>query len=344
MNKSLKIILIIVSALIVVGVFYFITKDGDTNKKFEEDDTKTELEISNLLNATYIINGQKIKLTDGRAEKEAAPGSATKVSTATFGDAIYGDLDGDGDQDAALMLVQDPGGSGTFYYVAVTLNNDGQHQGTNAILLGDRVAPQNIAIEGNIVIANYADRRADDAMSARPSIGVSKYLRLDDGRLVDMSSNEAVCEKTSRLGIDSIPGGDFRAINEFGSAGVVSFSGNIVARDFSFFNDRFSAVYIIIPSFEVETPQAEFYSYFSNMFDFGNPINDKEGQKLLFKLGLLKDGRISSTANISPLAEAMILAALVSNNDAVLKIEIPIYVGAGAPENFSFACAVSVPE
>ena len=47
-----------------------------------------------------------------------APDSATKIRTLIAGDMVEGDIDGDGDKDAALILVHDPGGSGTFYYVA----------------------------------------------------------------------------------------------------------------------------------------------------------------------------------------------------------------------------------
>jgi len=157
-------------------------------------------------------------------------------------------------------------------------------------------------------------------------------------------SNEAVCEQKPRLGIDSIPGGDFRAINELGSAGVSVFSGPIVVRDFPFFSQTHKAIYLSVSPFEGLLPQASFYSYFSNMADYGNTINDKDGQNLLFKLGLLENGRISSTANISPLAEAMIFEVLDSSGEVTLKIEVPLYVGAGAPENFSFACAVSIPQ
>ncbi|MBW1864721.1 MAG: hypothetical protein JRI64_03570 [Deltaproteobacteria bacterium] len=70
------------------------------------------------LNATYVVEGQIIRLIDGRSETEAVPGSATKVITSVFGKPVYGNIDGEGDVDAVLILTYDPGGSGTFYYVA----------------------------------------------------------------------------------------------------------------------------------------------------------------------------------------------------------------------------------
>ncbi len=131
------------------------------------------------LNATYIVEGQKIRLIDGRSETESAPGSAIKVITSVFGKPVYGNIDGESDADAALILTYNPGGSGTFYYVAAALNVNGFYLGTRAILLGDRVAPQNVIVSNGVIVANYADRRRDEPMAASPSVGKSKYLVLE---------------------------------------------------------------------------------------------------------------------------------------------------------------------
>ena len=139
---------------------------------------------SHPLNTTYTIEGREIRLQNGRFEAAAAPGSATKIRTVVFGKPVYGDLDGDGDEDAALFLVHDPGGSGTFYYVAAALNVNGQYIGTNAELLGDRIAPQGVAIRNGVVAASYADRRPGESMSTAPSIGKSMYLTLENGNLI----------------------------------------------------------------------------------------------------------------------------------------------------------------
>ena len=140
------------------------------------------------LNTTYIVGGQKMRLIDGRSETESAPGSATKVITSVFGKPVYGNIDGEGDVDAALILICDPGGSGTFYYVAAALDANGFYLGTRAILLGDRVAPQSISVRNGVIIANYADRRLDEPMSASPSVGTSKYLVLEGNVLKETAS------------------------------------------------------------------------------------------------------------------------------------------------------------
>ncbi len=152
------------------------------------DDARiVNLSATDPLNATYMVEGQKIRLIDGRSETESVPGSATKVITSVFGKPVYGNIDGEGDVDAALILTYDSGGSGTFYYVAAALDVNGFYLGTRAILLGDRVAPKNISVRNGVIVANYADRRLDEPMAVSPSVGRSKYLTLERNVLKEIA-------------------------------------------------------------------------------------------------------------------------------------------------------------
>lgn len=138
------------------------------------------------LNSIFTIDREQIRLIDGYHEKPAAPGSATKIKTMVFSQPVTGDLDGDGDEDAGLYILYAPGGSGTFYYVAAALNKSGRYIGTNGVLLGDRIAPQAIQIRNGVVAVNYADRRPDEPMTTRPSVGKTKYLTLKGEQLEEI--------------------------------------------------------------------------------------------------------------------------------------------------------------
>jgi len=137
-------------------------------------------------NATYTVDGRQIPLHNGRHEAQISPGSAAKAVTAVFGEPAFGDLDGDGDEDAVLLLVHDPGGSGIFYYVSASINENGRYRGTEALLLGDRISPRRIGIQNGVVAVEYTDRRPDEPMAASPSIGKSKNLTLRNGRLAEI--------------------------------------------------------------------------------------------------------------------------------------------------------------
>ena len=134
-------------------------------------------------NATYTIGDQKVSLQNGLFEGASAPGAATKSRAHILSEPVFGDLDGDGDEDAVLFIVVDPGGSGTFYYVAAALRVEGGYHGTVAVLLGDRLTPQNLKIRNGVVVAIYADRLPGESMSITPSVTKSVYLILTEGNL-----------------------------------------------------------------------------------------------------------------------------------------------------------------
>jgi hypothetical protein len=140
-------------------------------------------------NATYQVDGQSVTLVNGVSEVEAAPGSASKIVTRYFGNEAVGDLNGDGKQDVAFLITQEGGGSGTFFYEVAALLTDQGYLGTNAVLLGDRIAPQTTAIDNATIIVNYADRNPGESFSVAPSMGVSKYFKVTDGNhLVEVNN------------------------------------------------------------------------------------------------------------------------------------------------------------
>lgn len=138
------------------------------------------------LNASYFVDGEVITFVDGRHEREIIAGSSLRETIQVFGVPVAGDLNGDGIEDMAVLLVKNSGGSGTFYYVAVAIQEVGGWRGTNALLLGDRVAPQNVEIRNGVVIANYAERAPGESFADRPSVGVSKYSIFENGVLKEI--------------------------------------------------------------------------------------------------------------------------------------------------------------
>ncbi|MDD5110239.1 MAG: hypothetical protein PHI63_03410 [Patescibacteria group bacterium] len=135
-------------------------------------------------NCTYSVDGKNITLANGSAETTIDDTQA-KLITRYFGNEVAGDFNGDGTPDVAFLLTQDAGGSGTFYYVAVALGGT-KCQGTNAVLLGDRIAPQSSEFRDGQIIVNFADRKPGEPMTAKPSVGVSKYFRVENSQLAEV--------------------------------------------------------------------------------------------------------------------------------------------------------------
>jgi len=137
---------------------------------------------SNFVDVTFEIEGLPVTLSGGKLER-SIPDSTAKIVTTYFGNELRSDFNADGKEDAVFLLTQDPGGTGIFYYVAASLGTETGYQGTNAILLGDRIVPQTTEARGNEIIINYADRKPGEPMSAEPSVAISKYFKIVNGRL-----------------------------------------------------------------------------------------------------------------------------------------------------------------
>ena len=140
--------------------------------------------VESPLDASYQIEGQWITLNNGRAEQPAAPGSASAIRTEVVGRWIGSDLEGDGDRDAVMILVHEPGGSGTFYYLAAALARREGYCGLNAVLLGDRITLTDIAVIDSLIEVNYLHRAFHEPMTAPPSIEGRLVVVLDNGKLV----------------------------------------------------------------------------------------------------------------------------------------------------------------
>lgn len=156
--------MVILIAVIVLTVV-FLLLGGEEAAAPTDDDAVSNFSQSPL-NATYQIKQDSIILENGESEQEIYPGSTTKIYTSVFGEPVFGDLNDDGDEDAALVLIYDLGGTGTFYYLAVALNEGGGYKGLNSVLLGDRISPQNVSIENNEILVRYAVRAPADPMIA----------------------------------------------------------------------------------------------------------------------------------------------------------------------------------
>jgi hypothetical protein len=167
-----------------------------TSQTIQSKKSPVESEIGGPKNATYTIDDETVTLKGGRAEVPAAAGSASEIETQLFGEPVYTDMNNDGRKDAVVFLVQNTGGTGVFYYVAAAIKTANasstavDYIGSNAVFLGDRIAPQNINIVKDVagrIAVNYAARRDGEAFTIQPSVGVTKYVAYKNGALIEVT-------------------------------------------------------------------------------------------------------------------------------------------------------------
>lgn len=139
--------------------------------------------MKKILILIILLVGVFLVITWDKKETQEVP----KVNTLNvgenftiFGEPVLGDLDSDGDEDQALYVVEQPGGSGSFYYAVLAINNAGEYKLTGKMFLGDRIAPQNIEIKEGRAVYNFAERRANEPMTTQPSVAKSIWVHYDE--------------------------------------------------------------------------------------------------------------------------------------------------------------------
>ena len=128
-----------------------------------------------LANVEYTVEGTstgKAQLKDGVFEEPAAPGSAAKFRVQLGKEQTLGDVNGDGLEDAAVTLLVTPGGSGSFTYLAVVVNDKGAASPSPAVLLGDRIIVKSVAIKPGTVTVILLTRKPEEPMIAAPTVVV----------------------------------------------------------------------------------------------------------------------------------------------------------------------------
>lgn len=123
--------------------------------------------LATLKNTTYRgIDGHKraLRLSEGRwVGKPAAPGSATTPQLELVNDYVArGDLDGDGRDEAVVVLAHSPGGSGTFHYLAVVGQRKGRAVNVATTLLGDRVQVRAVRVVDRRLLVDLVQAGPED--------------------------------------------------------------------------------------------------------------------------------------------------------------------------------------
>lgn len=195
----MKKILIYVSGglIIVIGGFFALNSYIYKEKQGDQKPALSPRE------ASYVIDGKLIRLINGLSETEAAPGSASKITTRYFGNEATYDFDKDGRLDTAHLITQETGGSGIFYYVVVALNKEAGYVGSSAFFLGDRIAPQTTEVTTDgVVMVNYAERKPGEDFTVRPSMGKTTRLRLNPETMQFIELSLENTTEPSRMTLD----------------------------------------------------------------------------------------------------------------------------------------------
>jgi heat shock protein HslJ len=146
--------------------------------------------LSALANAEYHgIYEQPVTLKEGRYEGEPFLADGASRPTVILIDRMVavGDLDADGEQDAAVLLVENSGGSGSFVYLAAVSLAGGAARNLATTQLGDRVQVRNLSQDDGAILVDLVVAGEEDA-SALPATKIRKTFQVSDGALIERAS------------------------------------------------------------------------------------------------------------------------------------------------------------
>lgn len=185
--------------------------------KVDEAELKAKIEeatrafyADRLSSATILMPDtlRPVTLTDGVAEFEAAPGSASKVSVRFASDAdveVVQVPKADGTVRVDVLAVFDVsyGGSGTFRYVALFEDTGAVLQMKSIALLGDRVVVDGISVqplggvdgEEYLATVDLRTRKPEEPMAAEPTAASKKLYVVENGAFNLAKTDSALAEQ-----------------------------------------------------------------------------------------------------------------------------------------------------
>jgi len=137
--------------------------------------------LKNLEYGVSVSEMAPVKLVDGRYEKnEPIEERFYVIATDSV---AFGDFDGDGTKDAAIIIVSGSGGSGIFEDLVLVRNDGGTPIVMKGAFLGDRVKVKDITIREGEILVDLIEHGPGDAMCC-PTQPATRRFELEDGKLV----------------------------------------------------------------------------------------------------------------------------------------------------------------
>ncbi len=161
--------------------------------------------LKELKNATYsgieTLKGP-VKLINGRWKGGPYKKGSASRPVVTFLDdlRITGDLDGNGTDEAVVLLNYAPGGTGQLFYLAVVTRRKSKIENIATALIGDRVQIRDVRIDQKRILVDVVQAGSTDAMCCPGEVTSLGWTLEPDGKLKPVMVNA----KPERLTLETI--------------------------------------------------------------------------------------------------------------------------------------------
>lgn len=147
----------------------------------KQDDMNDEW-ISRALNSTYISeynNGTPFTLTNGQSNLN----KYTKINLNTNVKPVVGQLNAR--KYIAFLLRENGGGTATWSVLAVAaIDDNGTVTGLNAVTLADRIQPQEIRFENNMIFVDYLGKKSGEAYGNKNTVQYTATFLVEGNKVL----------------------------------------------------------------------------------------------------------------------------------------------------------------
>lgn len=163
------------------------------------DSVVATLSAEALMNATYSgIYDDPVTLSEGLYEEGDPPLFSVQYRA---NGTLFGDLDGDGIDDAIVFLLERGGGTAAFTYVAAQLNQNGQPVDAGSVIVEDRTQVRSATIQDGQLALEFTTGGPGDG-NCCPSHMTRKTYALQDGRLTEIVGGDVELVRVSAADLD----------------------------------------------------------------------------------------------------------------------------------------------
>jgi hypothetical protein len=163
---------------------------------------QTGLTMASLMNAVFLSPQFQIpvQMIDGKFSDSMNNRSSSIIQQPPM---AFGDLNEDGIDDAAVLLAEDPGGSGVFVSLVVISSKNGTFTQSNGVYIDDRPFINSLEIVKGEILVNPIIHGVNDVMTD-PTFDIKQNYRLLGETLTlsrQSSTNESGGERTINIDI-----------------------------------------------------------------------------------------------------------------------------------------------
>ncbi len=151
--------------------------------------SKGPLTSDALMNGVYQAKWSligKVKLTNGIYTESFIPGSSTQIVVKLGEPIAMGDLNGDGVDDAAVILISNPGTAGTYYDLAAVVNIEGVPYNIAGDPLGESIRVKSLSVTAGVIKVEMVAHGPRDPLCC-PTLPVTRNYRLQGNQLVPVN-------------------------------------------------------------------------------------------------------------------------------------------------------------